>query len=60
MEWFDTFYLEVEYIMFNKKVDALALSTSTLQPCEDLMEKRKLEIVFKPLISDNFQLASFF
>jgi hypothetical protein len=32
MEWFDALSLEVENIMFNERVDALVVATSTLQP----------------------------
>jgi hypothetical protein len=38
----------------NEKVDALVISTSTLQPCEDLMENGKLEIIFRSSILENF------
>jgi hypothetical protein len=48
MEWFDALSLEVENRMFNEKVDALVVAASTLQPCKDLLEGGKLEIIFRP------------
>jgi len=39
MEWFDSLSLETINIMFNEKANALAISSSTLQRCEDFMEK---------------------
>jgi len=38
----------------NNLTDNLAIAASTLQPSEDLLHgKRKLEIIFRPLVSDN-------
>jgi hypothetical protein len=46
MEWFDVFSLEEKPRMFNEKVDALVVASSTLQPCKDLLDIGKVEIIF--------------
>jgi hypothetical protein len=53
MEWFESLSLKEELRMFNEKADALVLATSTLQPCRDLLEGGKLEIIFRPSIPNN-------
>jgi hypothetical protein len=55
MESFDVLYLEAKPRMFNEKDDALAIVASTLQPCKDLLEGRKLEIIFKPFVPTNVE-----
>jgi len=55
MEWFDALSLEEENRMFNERVDALAIANSTLQPCKELLEGGKLEIIFRPYVPDNVE-----
>jgi hypothetical protein len=38
-----------------RNVDALEVVASTLQPCKDLLEGGRLEIIFRPSILDNFE-----
>jgi hypothetical protein len=55
VEWFDVLYLKAENIMFNDKDDALTMTVSNLQPCKDLLEDGKLEIIFGLYVPDNVE-----
>jgi hypothetical protein len=47
MELFKAFSLESKNGMFNERADVLVVAYSTLQPCKDLLEGGKLDIIFK-------------
>ena len=53
MEDFDALFLDVVLRAHNEQDDALAISTSTLYPCEGLVGKGKMEIVFRPSIPND-------
>lgn len=55
MELFDVLSIEAQPRIFNENADALAVAASTLQPCQDLLEGGKLEIIFRPSILHNFE-----
>jgi hypothetical protein len=54
MKLFNALSLEVEMIIFNEQVNALAIVASTLQPCEEVLRRGRMEIIFRPSIFGNF------
>jgi hypothetical protein len=56
MKFFDEFSIEVVHREENGVVDALALSASTLQPCEGVLQDScKMDVVFIPSIPYNIE-----
>jgi hypothetical protein len=54
MKSFDIFSIESIPIKENSMEDALVISASTLQPCEEILPY-KLEVNFRPLVPDNLE-----
>jgi hypothetical protein len=56
IELFDAFAIKVVPRERNVVVDALAVATSTLQPCRELVNGEcKMEVIFRPSIPDNLE-----
>lgn len=54
MEWFDALDIIAISRQENGLADKLAISTSSLEPCDELLDgKGQMDVNFKPLVPDN-------
>jgi len=55
-EFFNVFVIKVAPREHNVKADALAVATSTLHPCDELISREcNMEIIFRTSVPDNFE-----
>lgn len=61
VEYFDALFIEAVPREENSQADALAVSASTFQPCEELTKGQgKMVIIFSPSVPDNLEHWQFF